>query len=548
MMATESVLKIPNVELGARLGEGGFGAVYQGWHQVLEIDVAVKILTNSQSLAGAMSLEQTLREAQFMARLDHPNLLRIFDAARLDDSIYFVLEFMDGGSCAGLHNLPPDRAWNITQQLLSGLQALHDARVLHRDIKPANCLIRTRDGRLKLADLGIAVELATHSERVYNTAGTIPFMAPELFDSPPQYSVQSDLYALGMTLACLLLEADPFPAGSLPEMLAWARNGQHPQLTRLRPDLPPALNRLAERLISNDKKDRPRSATDALAILNEAGIAPAHGSQSPAAPPADRVGPWVIGDQIYASSNWHGFAVTQAETGAAGRLMQLQPGGPLGLARATGMILECAERASLLDHHGIVPVLDWGVRDKLAYVITGQQGRPLDELVKSGGPCSEVVALEFMIALAEALVYLHEKGLVYQIVDPGSTAIAPDARSAQLGFSVFCVQAGTPSAFRAQVPMFAAPEVLARASESIEQSVDLYGLGTILYFLMVGHEAYVSNPRPQTLAHVRGAAPGTTAPTGNVILELMHSDPARRPAAIVVRDELSRILRRLRGR
>src|SRR5207248_2818767 len=132
-----------------------------------------------RALAGG-DVGKVLREARLMARLDHPNLLRVLDAGQTGDSVYLVLELMDGGSCKGLRSLPPADALAVTRQLLSGLQALHDARVLHRDIKPANCLRRARDGRVKLADLGIAAEWTTAAD--YDRSGTLPYMAPELFE------------------------------------------------------------------------------------------------------------------------------------------------------------------------------------------------------------------------------------------------------------------------------------------------------------------------------------------------------------------------------
>src|SRR5262245_22680021 len=186
------MLSIPGVEVGDVLGAGTFGTVYHGRHRFLDIDVAVKLVDPSPF--GARSTGLLLQEAQLMARLDHPNLLRVFDAGVLEHHIYLVCEFMDGGSCADLHDLTLDRATDTSLQLLSGLQALHGARILHRDIKPQNCLTRT-DQRIKLADLGLAIDVATGGESATDTAGTIPFMAPELFDRPPRYSPATDLYA-----------------------------------------------------------------------------------------------------------------------------------------------------------------------------------------------------------------------------------------------------------------------------------------------------------------------------------------------------------------
>src|SRR6185436_4976862 len=137
---------------------------------------------------------------------------------RLGSAIYLVLEIMDD-SCVKMRLAQADLALDLTRQLLSALQALHSARILHRDIKPANCLVRRRDGRVKLADLGIAVQQVTRADKAYDSAGTLPFMAPELFDDPPRFSFASDLYALGLTLACMFLETDPFPTGSISELL-----------------------------------------------------------------------------------------------------------------------------------------------------------------------------------------------------------------------------------------------------------------------------------------------------------------------------------------
>src|SRR5437867_4480926 len=171
---------IPNITIDAEIGGGSFGKVYRARHRTLDLDVAVKVITvgNLPDVAGV------LKEARLMARLDHPNLLRIFDAGHADDSLYLVLELMDS-TCAGYRSVPTDHALDLTLQLLAGLQSLHDARVLHRDIKPANCLVRARDRRVKLADLGLAVEESTRSGQQLGADGTIPFMAPELFEHPP---------------------------------------------------------------------------------------------------------------------------------------------------------------------------------------------------------------------------------------------------------------------------------------------------------------------------------------------------------------------------
>jgi serine/threonine protein kinase len=531
------------VRLGEQLGRGSFGTVYRGRHVALDIDVAVKLITGVDFASGG--LEHTLKEARLMARLDHPNLLRIFDAGRSGPSVYFVLDLMNGGSCKSLRNLPGDRAMSVAKQLLSGLQALHDARILHRDIKPANCLLRAEDGRVKLADLGIAVEFGTGTRPLLEAAGTIPFMAPELFEAPPEFSERSDLYALGMTLACMVLDADPFPRGAFDVLHSWIVHGTRPDVPSQRPDLLPALTELINRMISLRRADRPPSVGEALAALSGETQGTPVARATPLGEGAARIGPWVLGEEVYSSSNWLGHVATHAGSGAPARVTRLQPKSRLlGISK---VILEAAARASRLDHPSLIEVIDWGMFEGCPYVVTGPQGRSLGDLIRTGNPCQEHVAIGFAMSLADALRYLHGLGLVYQNLDPGSAVVAADARSARLSWPVYCVPAGSPVNApagqwqRIVVPAYSAPEALSNTTATIEPSVDMFGLGAILYSLLTGNEAYAKARQSTILPDLREFAPAVTAPTARLVAELTHPDSARRPVAASVCEELARI-------
>jgi len=533
-------MAIPGVDVGEVLGAGTFGTVHRGRHRFLGIDVAVKFIDPSP--LGAAGPGQLLQEAQLMARLDHPNLLRVFDAGVLERQLYLVCEFMDGGSCADLHGVTAEGATLLSWQLLSGLQALHAARILHRDIKPANCLKRT-DARIKLADLGLAMDVAASGDAARETAGTIPFMAPELFDNPPRYTPASDLYALGMTLACFVLEEMPFPRGTLREVMPWIRNGPRPRIGDYRPDLPPPLTALVTRMIAPQADVRPQTATQALGELT---------ATMPAAPPADRdreegepsIGPWIVGDSVYSSSNWDGRAVTHYRTGAPGRLMHLKRDAPL--AAATTMVLDAAERASQLDDAFVVPVLDWGLADDRVYVVTAPWGHTLLDLVRARGPFDEASALRFGRDLAQALASIHGRGLVYQNLDPGSAVISPDARSAYLSWPIYCVPAGESSARRILVPRYAAPEALNGSAATIETAVDMFGLGAVLLFLLTG----LAPPRGEgaMVAFIRAQSPDVTAATASFVGELLDFAPERRPSADTALARLGALLARLTDR
>lgn len=528
---------VPNVELLNEIGEGGFGKVYRGRHTALDVDVAVKLID-----AGAVPTADRralLREARLMARLDHPNLLRVFDAGWVDGQLYLVLEFMDGGSCQGLRGAPADEVADVALQLLSGLQALHDARILHRDIKPANCL-RRGDRRVKLADLGLAVELSSRAQPALDLAGTIPYMAPELFDSPPGFGLASDLYALGMTLATFVLGSPPCPQGGLSHVLPWIRHGSRPRILDSRPDLPRPLATLVERMISPHLVERPHTVAQALGELAMEPTPSASGREG-ASEGRTMIGPWVIGDSVYSSTNWDGWAVTHARTGTAGRLMRLTAASPL--RDATAIVLSAAERAAQFEDRYLVPVLDWGLWDDRVYVVTAARGRALDELVRAHGPLDEISALRFLRDLAEALAVLHGRGLVYQNVDPGAAVVAYDARSAQLSWPIYCVPAGSDAGQRVLVPRYAAPEALFHAVRTIEPAVDIFGLGALMLFLLTG-EAPPRDGR-SCASFVREVAPETTAASASLVADLLAARPEHRPTAEAALARIRQVLARL---
>lgn len=543
---------IPGVELGEELGRGAFGRVYQGRHVGLDVPVAVKIL---DWLGNAAEVQKAVREGRIMARLDHPNIVRIHDTGSVGGAVYHVLEFMDGGSLDAVRHMPDVVLEDVARQMLSALQGLHHARIVHRDVKPSNCLRRSADGRIKLADLGIAASTATlHDAAGAGFAGTLPFMAPELFEGAVA-SFRSDLYALGMTLACLAMNADPFPTGSIGELIDWSLKGERLSVVKARPDLPFTLSSLIDRLLLRHPEDRPESAAHALSWLDVPATKPPARTSILSAPPAERcIGPWMIGDVLRDGGNWRAFAVSHRATGLAARLVHLQPNGPL--KASTDVVLDTASRAAELEHPGVLDVLDYGRWDNRAYVVTAPQGRSLEEVVRSSGPLSEREAVSFVASLSDAVAYLHARNLVFQLVEPGAVNLAADGRTAQLGWPLFCVTAGSLVAGpagrtqRMTVMAYAAPELF-RSSLTIESGVDLYGLGEVLFFLLAGKRAHPGESMGELalsklgpVPDVRRIATDCTAPTAAVVTRLLDPEPSRRPSAVETRDALLRIARR----
>ncbi len=569
---TGPIPEVPGVAMEGLLGSGGFGAVWRGRHEALDVLVAVKVL--GRAADDAATLERALREARLMARLDHPNLLRIFDAGRVGPSIFLILEHMDGGSLAGRHEQPADRLIDLARQLLSGLQALHHARILHRDIKPANCLLRRTDDRVKLADLGVAVERGTSTAALGRVGGTLPFLAPELLGESPRADARTDLYALGMTLTSLALTDDPCPRVNVGETIAWIREGERPRIAQLRPDVAPAFARIVERMIARDREDRPASATEALLALtrtDESRLASSTGRRTNREPAPEgggdgngdegpeRIGPWVLGECVYEGTNWRSLVVQHVATGAPAQLGHLLPASPL--VRGNELILASAERASRFDHEGVLPVLDWGEHEERAWVVTAPRGRTLRQVIDGGRPLHEAEALRMIASIAAAVGFLHERGLVYQIVEPGALLTTRDGRGVTLGWPVFCVPSGSPRtgedarSGRALVVPFGAPEAFDDKGH-VEPAVDIWGLGETLHYLLTGEPAFGQHESLPDWFRAKATEPfdprplaeEVTRPTAALLASLLAIEPKDRPeSAHEVAERADRIARRLRG-
>jgi hypothetical protein len=196
-----------------KLGAGGMGVVYQAEDLELDRAVAVKVLRNA-SAADQKALERFRREPKLLARVNHPNIVTVYDVGQTAEGIYYlVMELVEGGSAQDLVDGRKPRDWRRATEILRdaclGLEAVHDAQMLHRDIKPANILL-TGSGRAKLADFGLAKATdGTGSALSAGNAvcGTFLFMSPEQMSGQPER--RSDIYALGLSYYAMLAGRPP---------------------------------------------------------------------------------------------------------------------------------------------------------------------------------------------------------------------------------------------------------------------------------------------------------------------------------------------------
>jgi serine/threonine protein kinase/alpha-tubulin suppressor-like RCC1 family protein len=213
----------PGLEIVELLGAGGMGAVYKARQPRLNRFVALKILTCPPEHYAdfAMRFE---REAQVMARLNHPHIVTIFDFGEVDRSaagmetlFYFLMEFVDGTDLNQLirtGELKPEEAIEFVPQICEALQFAHDEGITHRDIKPANILV-DRKSHVKIADFGLAKliqgeeTLAIGLTMTGTAMGTPQYMAPEQWESPEKVDHRADIYALGVVIYELLTGERP---------------------------------------------------------------------------------------------------------------------------------------------------------------------------------------------------------------------------------------------------------------------------------------------------------------------------------------------------
>jgi serine/threonine-protein kinase len=243
----------------AELGRGAMGIVYRARDLVLDRDVALKIMTDEmRSYPQALSL--FVQEAKALAKLNHRNVVAVYDQGRDGETLYMVMEFVEGTSLEALiadQRLPLAQLLDITQQLCSGLAYAHERKVLHRDIKPANVLV-SESGQVKLGDFGLARVVQELQIRKTEIRGTPLYMAPEQIIGQ-DIDARTDLYAVGCTLFELLTGRPPFIDG---DVLYHHMHTEPPRPSDLWREIPPDLDGLVVRCIQKEKEKRFASAAE----------------------------------------------------------------------------------------------------------------------------------------------------------------------------------------------------------------------------------------------------------------------------------------------
>ncbi|MGB8647501.1 MAG: protein kinase [Anaerolineae bacterium] len=257
-------------ELQAELGRGGMGVVYRAHDTLLDRDVAVKLLT--RQAIGAEGRVRLLNEARAVARLNHPNIVAVYDAGETEGAPFVVMELVEGAS---LHDRPPrelETIVSITRQVCAALAHAHAHQIIHRDLKPENVIVTT-GGVVKLMDFGLARSVASRVSTEGTITGTVFYLAPELALGQP-FDGRADLYALGVMLYELTTGHLPFTADDPLAVISQHLYAPVVPPCAHNPDIPPGLEALIVQLLAKRPEDRPATADAVRAQLDHLDAVP----------------------------------------------------------------------------------------------------------------------------------------------------------------------------------------------------------------------------------------------------------------------------------
>jgi serine/threonine-protein kinase len=256
-----------------RLGSGSMGRVYKAQHQLMGRLVALKIIA-PEIVTNQRVVARFQREMRMVGRLDHPNVVRAFDADQAGNILYIVMEYVSGQSLGQRYRssgpLSPVDVVNYAAQAALGLAHAHDQGIVHRDIKPSNLLL-SEDLTIKVLDLGLGVLMEADEQSSFATAdgiavGTIDYMSPEQALGR-EVDGRSDLYSLGCSMYHLISGRLPFPGDTPVDRLGKRIGGRPTPILNHIPDLPSPLVQVLDRLLATRPQDRYQSAKEAAEAL-----------------------------------------------------------------------------------------------------------------------------------------------------------------------------------------------------------------------------------------------------------------------------------------
>lgn len=277
---------VGKVQLIKKIGQGGMGAVYQGFDESLALDVAVKILPVPVGQRDDQFVQRFRQEARISAKINHTNVVRTLHVDEEGELIYLVMDYVKGQTARSLCDskgpLPYPQALQIVHDVALGVQAAHAHGVIHRDIKPDNILVAD-DGRIVLTDLGLAKAVGHGAgsrmpvTRMGLLMGTPEYMSPEQWEIGSDVGTASDIWSLGSTLWMLLTGKPPFVERDLALLSKRTREEPLPDIRLVRSDLPDCVLDILFRCLAKRPQERYMNCAELIAATQMALDELAHG-------------------------------------------------------------------------------------------------------------------------------------------------------------------------------------------------------------------------------------------------------------------------------
>jgi serine/threonine protein kinase len=249
--------------LGERLGAGTVGTIFLAKKKQTGDTFAVKLLSPAVS-SDKLVVSRFAREMLILEKLSHPNILAYHGGGKHDHQLFYVMEFIRGGTLKDMMSSGGPLTWReaaeAARQIAAALQHAHNHGIIHRDLKPGNVFV-TESGELKLGDFGIARD--THEQDITDakqTVGTYRYMAPELVRGERAITGQVDLYALGCVLFEMLAGVPPFDGDNFAQIFDQHLKAEPPSVVDRGVDCPQPLDDLIRQLLSKNPEDRPFNA------------------------------------------------------------------------------------------------------------------------------------------------------------------------------------------------------------------------------------------------------------------------------------------------
>ncbi len=247
------------------IGRGSYSIVYKGIHSTLKFPVAIKMIRHNL-MVGSDFYDYFKNEAHIIARMDHDNIVRIYDVEERFKTIFLIMEYLEGESLQGLlgrlKTIPPLLAVSYLQQICSGLGYAHRKGIIHRDINTVNVFVKNNDC-VKILDFGLACPSGTDDCIM---GGTLQYQSPELFDGEPA-DERSDIYAMGITAYEMITGMRPYPEGDGQNLILARYDNEIPDPVKKVPDIPRHLRSFIRTACRCNPDQRYQNMEEALAEL-----------------------------------------------------------------------------------------------------------------------------------------------------------------------------------------------------------------------------------------------------------------------------------------